>query len=414
MRENNLLALILDPANRVDPYPIYARLRETPISRQPDGTCVASTHREIRSLLFDERISSQDLPDYKHPKTGNPIKDYILNPIKDRMLAKHRSLLFRDPPDHEVLRRLVMIQFTPERVRAMRGRTAALVDKLITDMGGRGEIDFIADFAYPLPVTVICELLGVPPQDEKLFHEWSSSLARVLDPDQRIQQPTLNQNVAAYDDIAAYFNALIKAKRKRPTDDLLSGLANYKDKKAGRMNKWDLVATSILLLIAGHETTVNLLANAMLTLLRQPEHFARLRREPTIAPKIIEEVLRFDPPVHFRTRKALRDIDIAGTTIPRGAPLVLLFASGNRDPERFRDPDRFLPDRTDTQHFGFGSGPHACIGAQLARMEAEVALVALAKRLIEPRLVEDPPPYRPGASLRGPERLGLRIKGVIG
>lgn len=410
----NLFAMVTDPIHRTDPYPLYARLREIPISRQDDGTFVASTYQEIRGLLFDERVSSEDLPELAHPKTGNLIRDFILNPIKDRILAKHRPLLFRDPPDHEVLRRLVMAQFTPERVRAMRGRVAALVDCLIAGMRGRDHIDFVADFSYPLPVGVICELLGVPPDDEKLFHAWSTTLASVLDPDRRINEADLNENIAAYDEMGAYLGALIKAKRKRPKDDLLSALATSKDKKVGRMNGLDLIATSILLLVAGHETTVNLLANAMLTLLRHPEQYARLRREPSMAPRVIDEVLRFDPPVHFRTRKALRDIDIAGTRIPRGAPLVLLFASGNRDPKRFREPDRFDPDRADTQHFGFGGGPHYCLGAQLARMEAEVALVALAKKLMEPRLVEDPPPYRPGASLRGPKRLELRIEGIVG
>jgi cytochrome P450 len=412
--EANLFAIATGPDHRADPYPLYARLREFPILRQADGTYVATTFTEIKSLLFDERVSSDDLPVFKHPKTGNLIKDFIINPIMDRMLLKHRPLLFRDPPAHDVLRRRVMVEFTPERVQAMRGRVAGLVDRFIGGMRGRDPVDFVGDFAYPLPVTVICEMLGIPPEDEKLFHAWSRTLAGVLDPDQRCSEQYHNENVAAYDDIAAYLGALIKAKRKRPTGDLLSGLATYKDKKTGRINKYDLIATSILLLVAGHETTVNLLANAMLTLLRHPEQFARLRREPLIAARMVDEVLRFDPPVHFRTRKTLADIEIAGVTIPRGAPLILLFAAGNRDPKRFYDPDRFDPDRADSYHFGFGGGIHYCLGAQLARMEAEIALVALAKRLLDPILMTDPPPYRAGASLRGPERLDLRISGIAG
>jgi cytochrome P450 len=179
------------------------------------------------------------------------------------------------------------------------------------------------------------------------------------------------------------------------------------------MGRFDLLATAVLLLVAGHETTVNLIANGVLTLLRYPEWLERLRRDNTLAPRIVEELLRFEPPVHFRTRKTVAEIEIAGLLIPKGAPLVLLFASGNRDPKRFSHPDRFDPDRADGPHFGFGGGPHFCLGAQLARLEAEAALSALATRLIGPRLLEDPPPYRPGASLRGPERLMLGVGGVI-
>jgi cytochrome P450 len=178
------------------------------------------------------------------------------------------------------------------------------------------------------------------------------------------------------------------------------------------MGKYDLLATAVLLLVAGHETTDNLIANGMLTLLRHPEWLEKLRQNPALAPCVVEELLRFEPPGHFRTRKTLAEIEIAGTTIPKGAPLVLLFASGNRDPKRFAHPDRFDPDRADNPHFGFGGGPHYCIGAPLAKLEAETALVALAKRLVDPHLLEDPPPYRPGASLRGPERLRLRIASV--
>jgi cytochrome P450 len=220
------------------------------------------------------------------------------------------------------------------------------------------------------------------------------------------------KSIENYDAITHYLSAIIKAKRKRPADDVLSGLATYKDKKLGRMGKYDLIATSVLLLIAGHETTVNLIANGMLTLLRNREWLERLRQDPTLAPRIVDEPLRFDPPVHFRTRKTLAEIPIAGTVIPKGAPLILLFASGNRDPKRLQDPDRFDPERPDNLHFGFGGGPHYCIGAPLARLEVETALTALAKRLVDPRLVVDPPPYRPGASLRGPARLPLRVAAI--
>jgi cytochrome P450 len=410
--DTTLFAQVLDRANRADPFPLYARLRETPVVREDDGTYIVSTYAAIRSLLHDPRLSSDDLPKSKHARTGNPLTDFIINPVKDWIMDTHRSLIFRDPPDHTILRRLVMTQFTPERVRAMGGRVDAIVEDLIGRMRGREEIDVVGDFAYPLPVTVICDLLGIPQSDGPKFQGWSRTLAESLDPDRRAREEDRLKRVADYHALANYLSALVKEKRKRPAGDLLSGLATSKDKKLGRMGKYDLIATAVLLLVAGHETTVNLIANGMLTLLRHPEWLERLRQDPALAPRIVEELLRFEPPVHFRTRKTLAAIDIAGTTIPKGAPLVLLFAAGNRDPKRFAHPDRFDPDRAGNPHFGFGGGPHYCIGAPLARLEAETALVALAKRLVDPRLLEDPPPYRPGASLRGPEQLMLGIGGV--
>jgi cytochrome P450 len=411
--DNALFAQVLDPVNRADPYPLYARLRETPILRAEDGTYIVSTYAEIRGLLQDPRVSSEDLPKPKYIRTGNPVRDFIINPVKAWIIEKHRPLLFRDPPDHGVLRRLIMAAFTPERMRAMGGRVTTIVDDLIEKMAGREDIDLVGDFAYPLPVITICELLGIPPGDEQKFHGWSTTLAGALDPDQRIREEDLIKSAEDYDAIAAYLRAIVKAKRKRPASDILSGLATYKDKKLGRMGKYDLIATAVLLLIAGHETTVNLIANSMLTLLRHPEWLERLRRDRALAPRIVEEVLRYEPPVHFRTRKTLAEIHIAGTVIPKGAPLILLFASGNRDTKRFPDPDSFDPDRADNLHFGFGGGPHYCIGAPLAKIEAETALAALAGRLVNPKLLVDPPPYRPGASLRGPSQLRLRVSGII-
>ncbi len=413
MPDHGLFSQVLDPINRADPYPLYTRLRETPILRENDGTYIVSTYAEIRSLLQDPRVSSEDLPKTKYARTGNPLRDLIINPVKAWIVDTHRPVLFRDPPDHGVLRRLTMAEFTPERMRAMDGRVKVIVGDLITDMSGREDIDLVGGFAYPLPVTVICELLGIPPSDAQKFQSWSGTLTGALDPDQRIREEDLSKNAADYEAITTYLRAIIKVKRKRPANDVLSGLASYQDKKLGRMGKYDLIATAVLLLIAGHETTVNLIANGMLTLLRHPEWLEKLRRDPVLAPRIVDEVLRYEPPVHFRTRKTLAEIHIAGTVIPKGAPLILLFASGNRDPNRFRDPDTFDPNRRDNLHFGFGGGPHYCIGAPLARIEAETALAALARRLVNPKLLIDPPPYRPGASLRGPAQLRLRVSGII-
>jgi cytochrome P450 len=207
-----------------------------------------------------------------------------------------------------------------------------------------------------------------------------------------------------------YMQKLVAERRAHPRDDLLSGLAVGED-PAGRMDDANLVVTMILLLIAGHETTVNLIANGTLTLLRYPVELERLRDEPERAPLVVEEVLRFEPPVQFINRFALADIEIDGVTIPKGSGIRLMLAAGNRDPARFAGPDRFDPDRPDNEHLGFSGGIHYCVGAPLARIEGQVALTALARRLVNPRLVEDPPAYRPNAVLRGPLHLQVDVDG---
>ena len=410
--DRNLFAQVMDYSNRANPYPLYARLRETPVVRADDGLYIVSTYDEIRGLLFHPKASSHVVSRPTFPRTGNLVTDWIINPVKARIIEKHRSLVFRDPPEHDGLRRHIMLQFTPERMQGMKGRVDAIINDLIVGMQGRRQIDLVEAFSYPLPVAVICELLGVPPEDERKFHAWSKSLISGLDPEQHLTEADRHKLAMDNDAISTYLGALIKEKRRRPADDVLTGLATCKDKKAGRLNHFDLITTAVSLLVAGHETTVCLINNGMLTLLRQPKLLARLRQEPSLAPRLVEELLRFEPPAQFMRRKALEDLDIAGVRIPKGAMMVLLLAAGNRDPKRFPDPDRFDPDRKNNQNFGFGVGLHACLGAWLARMETEAALIALSARLTNPSLAEDPPPYRAGAAVRGPERLLINIEGV--
>jgi cytochrome P450 len=416
MPDATLLDQVKDFANRANPYPVYAKLRQTPVSRQDDGTddgtWVAATHGTIASLLQDPRVSSDTLPPADRPRTGNPLTDLIVKPLKDWMMDRHRVFIFRDPPDHDALRSAVMHQFSRERVQAMRARSDRLVADLLDEKCGAREIDAVDDLAYPLPVTVICELFGVPRKDEPKFHGWATQLATALEPDSLSEPETRAKNSRTFDAIGAYMGDLIKEKRKHPQDDMLSGLANHATPAGVKMGDYDLIATSILMLVAGHETTVNLITNGLLTLLRHPDELEHLRQDPLRAPRLIEELLRYEPPVQFRTRRTLSAIDIAGVTIPEGADLVLLLASGNRDETVFPDPDRFDPDRAGTRHLGFGGSLHYCVGAPLARFEAEAALTALAARLKAPRLIADPPPYRAGAALRGPEHLRVAIDGI--
>jgi len=251
-------------------------------------------------------------------------------------------------------------------------------------------------------------MLGVPAEDTPRFEVWVPLLVRILEPEQAVSKTETEQAGQAAAEMRDYLSDLIAARRARPANDLISGLATMmttSNNQTVQMNDEELLTISILLIGAGYETTVNLITNSILTLLRHPDALAKLRHDPNSVIRIVEEVLRFDPPVHFRIRTTLTDIDIAGVTIPKGATVVLLFASGNRDPARFVEPDRFDPDRTDNQHLGFGGGIHYCVGAPLARLETHIALSTLVSRLVAPRLVTDPPPYRRNASLRGPQHL---------
>ena len=255
-------------------------------------------------------------------------------------------------------------------------------------------------------------MLGVPIEDRARFEVWVPALVRTNEPPQDVREAAEveEHGSQAAMQMKEYLRGLVATRRDRPgRDDLISALVmattSNDDDDAGQMNEEELLASLQLLLIAGYETTVNLITNSMLTLLRHPDVLARLRRDPDMVTRTVEEVLRYEPPVHYISRTTLADINIAGVAIPKGADVMLLLASGSRDPARFPDPDRFDPDRTDNEHLGFGRGIHYCVGAPLARMETHIALNALLRRLVNPRLVTDPPSYRELASLRGPQHL---------
>jgi cytochrome P450 len=295
---------------------------------------------------------------------------------------------------------------TPGLVAGMEGDLTAVVSGLIDDFAEKGQIDIVDDFAYPFPVTVICHLLGVPREDEPRFHRWVDAIINSIDYNPKTDpKEKLDDGVQARQDLIQYLGGLLEQRHGRPGDDLLTRLAND-DGPDGRMTDEEIIATANLLLIAGHETTVNLITNGMLTLLRHPQVLQRLRDEPDLAVPLVEELLRYEPPVHIIPwRAAFSDITVAGTVIPKGSQIMLMLASGSRDPNRFHDPDRFDPDRRDNQHLGFGSGIHLCFGGPLARRETQIALVELARRLDRPSLVADPPPYRRSPVLRGPIHL---------
>ncbi|MEX2969811.1 cytochrome P450 [Streptomyces sp. C184] len=405
MAADTLFQRITDYAHRADPYPLYAELRENGVARQDDGSYLVGTYHEIAALLHDPRISS----DRRHRTAPDEAAgaEEGLPP----------SFIGLDDPEHHRLRGLAMRSFgpphTPDRIDGMHEEITRIVQDLIAGFQGRERIDVVDDFAYPLPVTVICRLLGVPTEDEPQFRLWSDAIVAGFDPTPG-EDPVERQRAAteARKAMGLYLGELAERRRGHPSDDMLSAFVNDAG-PGGQLTPLETMTTAVLLLIAGHETTVNLITNGMLTLLRHPEALERLRSEPALMPRAVEELLRFEPPVQMLPQRTpLADVEVAGITVPRGAPLILMLASGNRDPRRFSDPDRFDPAREDNQHLGFGSGVHSCFGAPLARLETQIALHELLRHLDTPRLVEDPPEYRRSPVLRGPRHLFIERGGV--
>ncbi|MFJ7904137.1 cytochrome P450 [Streptomyces sp. NPDC096198] len=400
MTPGTLSAQITDYASRADPYPLYAELRKTPVLREDDGTYLVSTYYEVRSLANDPRLSndtSNRPPGFARP--GQPAEETGLPP----------SFIFTDPPVHDRLRDTINRPFGPPHSPAfldgLRGELSKVVTELLDAFEGKDQVDIVEDFSYPLPVTAICKVLGVPREDEPRFHVWADALASALDPQSGDGDgPDTAQR--ARQEMGAYLADLIEAKRRRPGPGILSALTPD-------MTPADLEATAVLLLVAGHETTVNAITNTTLTLLRHPDVLRRFQQEPELAVPLIEEVLRYEPPVQFIPfTTALADIEVAGTTIPEGSPVWLMLAAANRDPKRFKDPDRFDPCRSDNEHLGFYTGIHYCFGAPLARMELHMAVPELFRRVTFSGLLEDPPPYRTNAVLRGPRHLPVAIEGL--
>ena len=390
-----------DPGFRSDPYPTYRRLRhESPVHQSPFGL-VLSRYGDCSALLRDPRVSS----DQSNAEIGSAMfagkSDESAEVVDDV-----RPFLFMDPPDHTRLRGLVNKAFTPRVVDRMRERVQRIVDELIENVASKGEIEVVEDLAYPLPVRVICEMLGVPPEDHATFKGWSRDVARGLDPDFVLPPEFLERRQRVFDELQEYFLGLIAKRRAEPREDLISALIASED-QGTVLSEDELVTTCGLLLIAGHETTVNLIANGALALLRNPDQLQRLRDDPSLIRTCVEEVLRYDPPVQMTAR-----IDVSGVTFRKGQLAILLLAAANRDEAQFADPEAFDIGREDNRHLAFGMGIHFCVGAPLARVEGQIALDAIARRLKEPELLLEAPAYRENLVLRGLEALPVRFTSV--
>ncbi|GAA0558837.1 cytochrome P450 [Paractinoplanes ferrugineus] len=380
---------LADPDFHNDPHPSYARWRQTGPVRPvvlPGGYggWLVTRYEDARQALTDPRLSKDF---HTVQRSNDPLPPDIGAAIGHHMLAA-------DPPDHTRLRRLVTAAFTARRIEGLRPRIEQITDELLDAMAGRDEVDLIDALAFPLPIRVICELLGIPADDQDSFRAWSNTLVG--------GEATRAQLPAAMTALVSYVRALIADRRRQPGADLLSGLIAVRD-EADRLSEDELSSMVFLLLIAGHETTVNLIGNGSYLLLSQRERWERLRADPALLPTAIEEFLRYESPVETASYRITTEaVQIGGTLVPAGEIVVVGLLSANRDEQRFPDPAELRLDRPQNPHMAFGHGIHYCLGAPLARLEASVAFGRLLARFPDLRLASDEEPgWRPGLLMRG-------------
>jgi cytochrome P450 PksS len=389
---------------KADPFPFFSLLRASePVYRTtlPDKTplWLLSRYDDVAALLRDERFKKNR----RHALTKEQLRKLPWTPPMFRPLE--RNMLDLDPPDHTRLRSLVHKAFTPSLVEQMRSRTQAIADELLDRIVWTGEMDLIKDFALPLPMTIITEILGVPRKDHDKFHKWSQAVVSLTSP-----SPTLRVLPSVWKFIR-YLRQFFKLRRRDPKDDLVSAL--IKAEEAGdKLNEDELLAMVFLLLIAGHETTVNLIGNGTLALIENPNEMNKLLSEPSLVKPAVEELLRYTSPVFTTTeRYAREDTMINGVTIPRGEMTLGVIGSANRDETVFENPNELQITREPNRHLSFGQGIHFCLGAPLARMEAQIAFTTLLQRVPNLRLTKPSSSlhWRPSIFLRGLAALPLKF-----
>jgi cytochrome P450 len=353
-----------DDATRRNPFPLYARGRELGIHRHP-GLPVSSVFRyaDIVEVLRDAATWSSRFP------TPPELADFDARPP---------SMLGTDPPEHDRLRGLVNQAFTPKIIRRLEPRMIEIADRLLDDALAKRRVDLVQALTYPLPVTIIAEIIGVPTEDNARFKDWSDKLVEnlgsgLLGPPNR---EMLERNRAIAEELGEYFRRLVELRRTDPREDLLTGLSQA-ELEGSKLSFDELLQMLILLLVAGNETTTTLIGNTVLTLLDHPAELERLRREPELVPSAIEEVLRFSSPVQLDPRRAARDVELCGEKLREGEMVICWLGSANRDASVFREPERFDVARRENRHLAFGFGTHYCLGSNLARLEAQIALRAL-------------------------------------
>ena len=390
----------LSPEFIRDPYPHYARLRTTdPMHLTPHGMYVASRHAEASLVIRDKRFGK----DYVERTKRRYGPDIMQEPV---FRNYSHTMLQQDPPDHTRLRGLVVQAFTARRVEDMRPRIQAIVDETLDRIIPMGKMELIEDFAFRLPVTIICDMLGIPVEHRELFYTGSRNSGRILEP-VPLSPEEIKQGNATNAMTQMYFKQLFELRRKNPGDDLTTQLVQA-EQDGSKLSNEELTANIVLLFGAGHETTVNLIGNGLLALHRNPDQLALLKANPALITNAIEEFLRYDSSVQMTGRVALEDIDdLGGKKIPKGESVLCLLGSANHDPAVYPDrPDSLDIVRPNVRPLSFGGGIHFCLGAQLARIEAEVAIATLLRRLPDLRLDDaENPEWRPSFVLRGLKKL---------
>ncbi|WP_330231654.1 cytochrome P450 [Nocardia sp. NBC_00508] len=387
------------PHMRHNPYGSYEVLRAAgPFVPGPHDTHLVARHHEAQAIMQDPRWSHAEEPDLLHG---------------DSDVELPGSFLWMEPPEHTRLRGLVSKAFTARTVSGMRERAEQLVDDLLAKVLAERDVDLLDALAYPLPLTMVCELLGVPAEAHEHVRQISTGIARGLDPDVLLSRQELDARTTAVHAFLEFFGDLVEQRRRAPRADLITALVQADDAGA-RLTRTELLGTLLILVVAGHETTVNLIGNGVLALIRNPEQFERLRSFPELSEPAVDEVLRYDAPVHLTTRTAHDEITISGRTFAPGDAVIVLLASANRDPSAFPraaefDIARYARGRKAERHLSFGLGLHYCLGAPLARLEMHVVLRAIADRVASMTLLEEPP-YRPNVVVRGMSQLRVRME----
>ena len=377
------------PDFRANPYPYYDMLRAAApaLYWEPWGMWFLTRHDDCSALLRDPRLGHSSMDRYVFPEQQQALFE-----------MQGRWMLLRNPPDHTRLRGLVHKAFTPRIIEQMRTQVQTITDRLLDHVQAQGHADLIAGLAYPLPVTVIADLLGIPPEDHDQFHAWSDALARSLDLTEETE--IYNRASSAAVALTQYLREITARRRREPKNDLLSALIAAEE-AGDRLTEDELYATVALLLLAGHETTINLIGNGTLALLRHPDQLARLRQNPALIRTAVEELLRYDSPVQMTSRIAFEDIQVRGQTIRAGQQVAFLLGAANHDPEQFADPQALDIGRDPNLHVAFGNGIHYCLGAPLARLEGQIALGTLIRRMPDLALDAETPEYRDNYVLRG-------------
>ena len=389
---------LFTPPMLVDPYPTYQRLLAMPVYWHPPFEAwFVSGYNEVVAGLHDPRLTADRVGPMEQ-LAGDPALRPVYALIGDQMN-------FTDPPRHTRLRGLVSKAFTPRVIEAMAPHIQSLVDHFLDRVEGRRTMDLIADLALPLPATVITEMLGLPPEDVPQLKKWSDQFSAVFsNHPSELSTDAYQQALQSSFDIKSYFRAKLAERDSQHRPDLLTALARV-DEAGDRLSEDELLSNANLLLEAGHETTTNLIGNGLLALLRHPEQFRRLRENPALLPTAIEEFLRYDSPVQFMNRMAQADLELGGQTIRHGQLVYLMFGAANRDPVHFPSPDEFDIGRQPNKHLSFGQGPHFCLGAALARLEARIVFETLLRRMPDLRLASDEISYQNNFSLRGLQKL---------